>query len=66
MLGMLLADSDCAPIIRKSGDIRLPNLVSLQAQLVERSLHVDYVPQDDARGDPPGFERVRAVRFGSE
>jgi len=32
---------------RKSGDIRLPNLVSLQAQLVEGSLHVDCVPKDD-------------------
>src|SRR5271165_5091896 len=32
---------------RKSGDIRLANLVSLQAQLIEDSLHVDSVPQDD-------------------
>src|ERR1700719_4175884 len=29
------------------GDIRLVNLVSLQAQLIEDSLHVDCVPQDD-------------------
>jgi hypothetical protein len=36
---------------RKSGDIRLPNLVSLQAQLVEGNLHVDCVPQDDHVND---------------
>jgi hypothetical protein len=32
---------------RKSGHIRLPDRVSLRAQLVEDRLHVDGVPQDD-------------------
>ena len=34
---------------RKSGDIRLPDRVSLRAQLatVEDRLHVDGIPQDD-------------------
>jgi len=32
---------------RKPGHIRLPNRVSLQAQLIEGCLHVDGVPQDD-------------------
>jgi len=36
---------------RKSGDIRLPNLVPFQAQLVERSLHADRVPKDDHVND---------------
>jgi hypothetical protein len=36
---------------RKSGGIRLPNLVSLRAQLVEGGLHVDCVIKDDHVND---------------
>ena len=36
---------------RKSGDIRLVNVESFQAQLIEGSLHVDRVPQDDHVND---------------
>ena len=46
-LGALGKKTVSGAILRKSDDIRPVNLVSLQAQLIEGSLHVDGVPKDD-------------------